>query len=65
MRVVISIILLIFGLYVLSFWAAGSHGHLRFRPQMLEDWILIVLLLVCWGIPVLIFVNWYIKRRDI
>ena len=27
------------GLVVLLLWYVGSHGNLRFRPHMTEDWI--------------------------
>jgi hypothetical protein len=64
MRIIVSIILFAFGLFVLAFWAAGSHGHLQFRPDYLEDWVLTGLLVGCWGVPVFLFVYWIIKRRN-
>ena len=27
--------------FILIIWSAGSHGQMRFRPQMTEDWILV------------------------
>ncbi len=50
-RIIISVILVGAGIYVVSFWEAGSHGHIRFRPWMLEDWILSALVLACFGVP--------------
>ena len=64
MRTFISIILLAVGLFVLSFWAAGSHGHLQFRPNVPIDWILSGLLFVCFGIPIFLLIKWVIKRAQ-
>jgi hypothetical protein len=39
------------GFFVFALWGAGSHGHFNFRPHMTEDWIIISLLLMLWGVP--------------
>jgi hypothetical protein len=41
----------LFGLIVLVFWLSGSHGHIRFRPQMAQDWIITGLLVLFWAVP--------------
>jgi hypothetical protein len=63
MKTIISAILVAVGLFVLSFWAVGMHGHIKFRPHMTEDWVLAVLLLICFGIPLLLFVKWLIRNH--
>ena len=45
-RTIIAIGLLILAGRALMFYMVGSHGHLMFRPQMTEDWII-------WGIAVI------------
>jgi hypothetical protein len=63
MKTIISSILVAVGLFVLSVWASGTHGHIMFRPHMMEDWILAVTLLICFGIPLLQFLKWLIRIR--
>lgn len=63
MKTIISAILAGVGLFVLIFWAAGMHGRIMFRPHMMEDWILAVTLLICFGIPLLIFIKWLIRNH--
>ena len=50
-KIILSIILIGVGIYTLLFWATGSHDHIRFRPYMVEDWILTTIVLICFGIP--------------
>ena len=45
-RTLIAIALLILGGYAIMFYMVGNHGHLMFRPHMLEDWII-------WGVAVI------------
>ena len=45
MRIFIAILLILFSVGVLGFVGAGSHGHMLFRPGMLEDWIFWTLIL--------------------
>ena len=63
MKIAISVILMVGGLYVLIFRIVGMHGHIRFRPHMLEDWIFAGILVICFGIPVLLLIKWYIGYR--
>lgn len=58
-KIIISTILIITGVCTLLFWEAGSHGHLRFRPHMMEDWILSAIVFSCFGIPFI-----FILRRN-
>ncbi len=46
LKILSGFLLLLISLYGIGFYAAGSHGHLMFRPHMLEDWII-------WGIVVI------------
>jgi hypothetical protein len=68
MRIFISIILLAVGAYIFTFWLSGNHGSIRFRPQVLEDWIFMVILLICLGIPVyngvILLILYFQKRSD-
>jgi hypothetical protein len=32
--------MIVAGFFLLFVGMAGSHGHFRFRPHMLEDWIM-------------------------
>ncbi len=50
-RIIFSIILIGLGIYTIMFWGAGMHGQIRFRPHMLQDWILSFIVMVCFGIP--------------
>ncbi len=61
-RPIISIIFVGVGIYVLSIWEAGSHGHLRFRSWMLEDWILSAIVLVCFGLPLYFLSKRFFKK---
>lgn len=44
-------------------WESGTHGHIRFRPYMREDWIISVILLLCFGVPLMFFLAW-LKNRN-
>jgi len=37
-RKYVGIVLLTMAFFVFAMLAAGSHGHIRFRPHMGEDW---------------------------
>jgi hypothetical protein len=56
-KIIVSVFLVLCGIYTLGFWAAGSHGHIMFRPHMTEDWVLSSILLVCFGIPLFLLVR--------
>jgi hypothetical protein len=58
-KTVISIILIGLGIYILMFWGAGMHGNIRFRPHMLQDWILGLMVAICFSIPI----YFLIKRK--
>jgi len=59
-----SIFLIIFGLMVLLVWEAGSHGsHLRFRPWMVEDWLLSLLIIGSFGTSIYFLISWVKDRH--
>jgi hypothetical protein len=62
MKLFTSIALLLIGLVIFTFYLSGSHGHLRFRPGMLEDWIFFGLMMLCFLVPVLFFISWLNKK---
>ena len=43
MRLGLGLMFLMIGLFGILFYLSGMHGHLTFRPHMLQDWII-------WGI---------------
>lgn len=45
------------GIYVLSVWICGSHGHVVFRPHMVEDWIISALVFLTFGLSFRFFVR--------
>lgn len=57
-----SIFFLILGIIFLSFWTAGSHGHIAFRPYMLEDWVLTALTMFSFALS-FFFVFKSIKKK--
>jgi hypothetical protein len=63
-RIIISIVSIFFGLAAVLIWEMGSHGNrLRFRAWMVEDWILVLLVIFFWGLPVYFIINWARKRQ--
>ena len=48
-KILVSFSLLGVGLFVFGRWLSGGHGHLQFRPDYKEDWIIVGLLAGCWG----------------
>ncbi len=62
MKIAVSVVLIICGLIAWVMWESGTHGHVRFRPYMLEDWIISSVLLVCFGIPIIFLFMW-LRRR--
>jgi hypothetical protein len=57
MKIALSVILLLIGIFILLFWLSGMHGEIRFRYHMLQDWVLLLLVLICFGIPIYIFLK--------
>lgn len=51
LRIILSVVFVSAGIYTLMIWEVGSHGRIRFRPWMLEDWIFSAILLICFGVP--------------
>jgi hypothetical protein len=49
-NIIASIVFLAISLYVIWFWIVGSNGHIRFRPNMLEDWIYTGAILISFGL---------------
>jgi hypothetical protein len=62
-KLIVSIILLAFGLYTLSFWEIGSHGHIQFRPWMFEDWVLSIGIVFCFGLPLFLLIK-YLRAHN-
>ncbi len=56
----IYLTLIIVGIYTIVLWAVGSHGNIRFRPHMLEDWALAAVVVFCFGLPTR---NWILMAR--
>jgi hypothetical protein len=48
-KIILCILSFVLGSMVFGIWAVGSHGHMRFRPHMNEDWFFAVLLILFWG----------------
>lgn len=62
-KIIISICSLLCGLFVLAIWDIGSHGNsLKFRPWMVEDWVLMLLILSSITIPAIFLVGFVRKR---
>ncbi|WP_158829375.1 hypothetical protein [Mucilaginibacter lacusdianchii] len=58
---IIALFSFLIGICVLGFWIAGSHGHVKFRPHMLEDWIFTGLTILSFSIS-LVFAFKAIKK---
>jgi len=41
MRRIIGFCFLIIGVFAVQIWIVGSHGHMKFRPWMIEDWLIV------------------------
>ena len=63
MKLFISIAFLFIGQVIFTFFVAGSHDHLLFRPGMMEDWIVTSLIILCMLIPAIFFISWLNKKR--
>lgn len=63
MKLFISIAFLFSGRVIFTFYISGSHGHLLFRPGMMEDWIVTSLIILCMLIPAIFFISWLNKKR--
>ena len=62
--ILISIAFLLLSILIIGLWMAGSHGNLRFRYWMLEDWIMSFLLISCISIPVILLVKQIRKAQS-
>lgn len=62
-KIILSVILICIGIYTIMFWGAGMHGHIRFRPHMLQDWILSFIVGFCIGLPLYFFIK-SLKKVD-
>jgi len=62
-KILLSIVLLCVGVYTILFWEAGMHGHIMFRYYMLEDWILSIIVLLSFGIPLYIFIRHILRKK--
>lgn len=63
MKLITSLIFLGLALFIYMFWLAGSHGQVRIRKHMTEDWILAGGIIVCLFISILFFLLWLRKRK--
>lgn len=63
MKLFTSVALLFIGMVNFTFYISGSHGHLQFRPGMLEDWIFACLIIPCMLTPDIFFISWLNKKR--
>jgi hypothetical protein len=61
-KILLSIALFCFGCYTILFWGAGMHGHIMFRYNMLGDWILSAIVLLCFCIPLYNFIRYVLGR---
>jgi len=51
-KIFISILSILAGFATILIWEVGTNGNVRFRPWMLEDWILVALILSLFGTPI-------------
>ena len=63
MKLIISITFLGLSLFIYMFWLAGSHGQVRIRTQMAEDWVLAGGIIGCLFTSILFFILWLRKRK--
>jgi ABC-type phosphate transport system permease subunit len=63
MKIFSSIASICMAIFVFAFYVSGSHGHIRFRPAMAEDWIFGGIVIVCFSMPVIFFISW-LKEKD-
>jgi hypothetical protein len=52
----LHVVLFCSAVFALQIWIVGSHGHVRFRPWMTEDWILGGTVLLGFGLPLRLLV---------
>jgi hypothetical protein len=48
---IVYLLCFICGMIVFAAWYSGSHGHLMFRVNFIEDWIAATLLFLFWVLP--------------
>lgn len=63
MKIIFSIILMLLGFCVYLFWLSGSHGHIRLRPNMKQDWVMAGILLTCFITSIFLFISWFNQRK--
>lgn len=63
-KIIVSTISVCAGFYTLMVWEVGSHGHVRLRPWMLEDWVLSAIVLICFGVPSYFLIRQIFKKRS-
>ena len=65
-KIILSVFSVIIGFFVILVWETGSHGSgLRFRPWMIEDWVLSLLILASFSVPIIFFINWVRKKNKV
>jgi hypothetical protein len=63
MKLVISISFLGLALFIYMFWLTGSHGHVRIRQHMTEDWMLAGGITLCLSISICFLVWWLLNKK--
>lgn len=63
LKILASIASLFIGVLFYGIWAAGSHGHMRFRPNMLEDWIFSTIIIIGFVVPLIVLISRLNKRK--
>jgi hypothetical protein len=56
-KIIIAAGSMFIGIITLLIWYVGSHEHIRFRPHMLEDWILLTIVIVSFGTPLTMIIR--------
>lgn len=53
----VYILCFVCGMMVFGAWYSGSHGHLVFRVNFIEDWVVVILLFLFWMLPVFFLIK--------
>lgn len=62
----LSIISFSIGVGLFFMWASGSHGPnpLEFHSDRFSDWTLLLVLIVCFAIPIYHLIRWALKKLN-
>ena len=65
-KIIISVILILLGLFILLIWYAGSHGNISFTSGRIDDWVFAGPVLLCFAVPLFLLLRgvsrWLRKR---